>query len=60
MATILDCFTAGLVPRRKTLAAITPARRSCTYCRSRAGVASFATFGRHAARSACHWAVVAR
>jgi hypothetical protein len=39
---------------------ITPARRSCTYCRSVSFVASLASFGRLARRSACHWAFVAR
>src|SRR3712207_7680978 len=37
-----------------------PASRSCTYDRSAGFVASFAGFGRRAARSACHCAVVAR
>src|SRR6516165_3448650 len=37
-----------------------PANRSCTYRRSVALTASFAGFGRRAARSACHCAVVAR
>src|SRR5512134_4126172 len=37
-----------------------PANRSCTYRRSLALTASFAGFGRRAARSACHCAVVAR
>src|SRR3954463_5794383 len=37
-----------------------PASRSRTYARSAGFVASFAGFGRRAARSACHWAVVAR
>ena len=41
-------------------ATIPPARRSCTYCRSAACVASFASFGRRVARSACHCAVDAR
>ena len=41
-------------------ATIPPARRSCTYCRSAACVASFASFGRRVARSACHCAVAAR
>ena len=40
--------------------AIAPARRSCTYSRSRSLAASLATFGRLARRSACHCAVVAR
>src|SRR5438876_11073759 len=40
--------------------AIAPARRSWTYSRSLAFVASFETFGRLARRSACHCAVVAR
>src|SRR5690349_13599861 len=38
----------------------TPSNRSCTYCCSLAFTASFAGFGRRAARSACHCAVVAR
>src|SRR5712664_2454784 len=43
------------------LAAMTmPANRSCTYRRSVALTASFAGFGRRAARSACHCAVVPR
>src|SRR5215470_12097898 len=37
-----------------------PSNRSCTYCCSSAFTASFAGFGRRAARSACHCAVVAR
>src|SRR3982751_5151222 len=37
-----------------------PDRRSCTYVRRAAVVASFALFGRRAARSACHCAVLAR
>src|SRR3954462_15856940 len=37
-----------------------PASLSCTYPRSAAFTASFAGFGRRAARSACHCAVVAR
>src|SRR5216684_5169160 len=37
-----------------------PANRSCTYRRSFALTASFAGFGRRAARSACHCAVVPR
>src|SRR5215207_6409989 len=37
-----------------------PASRSCTYARSAGRVTSFAGFGRRAARSACHCAVVAR
>src|SRR5215207_3411612 len=40
--------------------ATAPDRRSCTYVRSAAVVASFARFGRRAARSACHCAVLAR
>src|SRR3989449_6110934 len=39
---------------------IAPANRSCTYRCSSVLVASFAGLGRRAARSACHWAVVAR
>src|SRR5499427_6113779 len=37
-----------------------PSKRSCTYCCSWLFPASFAGFGRRAARSACHCAVVAR
>ena len=37
-----------------------PASRSCTYWRNASFAASFATFGRLARRSACHWAAVAR
>jgi hypothetical protein len=37
-----------------------PANRSCTYRCNRVLTTSFAGFGRHAARSACHCAVVAR
>src|SRR3954471_8456449 len=40
--------------------ATAPDRRSCTYVRRAAVVASLALFGRRAARSACHCAVVAR
>ena len=40
--------------------ATAPDRRSCTYVRSAVVVASFARFGRRAARSACHCAVLAR
>ena len=40
--------------------AIMPDSRSCTYVRSAALTASFAGFGRRAARSECHCAVVAR
>lgn len=40
--------------------ATAPDRRSCTYARSAAFVASFAGFGRFDARSACHCAMVAR
>src|SRR3954453_17600917 len=40
--------------------ATTPASRSCTYVGSAALTASFAGFGRRAARSACHCAVGAR
>jgi len=39
---------------------IVPASRSCTYSRRARFAASFATFGRRARRSACHWAAVAR
>jgi hypothetical protein len=39
---------------------IFPDKRSCTYLRSAGLVASLAHFGRRAARSACHCAVVAR
>ena len=39
---------------------IMPARRSCTYSRSRSLATSFAVFGRRARRSACHCAVDAR
>ena len=41
-------------------ATTTPASRSCTYRRSAAFTASFAGFGRRAARSACRCAAVAR
>ena len=41
-------------------AATMPDNRSCTYVRSVALAASFAGFGRRAARSACHCATVAR
>ena len=41
-------------------AATAPASRSCTYALSAGCVTSFAGFGRRAARSACHCAVVAR
>src|SRR6266850_6587636 len=52
---------AGGLPTIEPLGAITtPANRSCTYCCSVALTASFAGFGRPAARSACHCAVVAR
>src|SRR4051812_28928962 len=40
--------------------ATAPDRRSCTYVRRAAVVASLALFGRRAARSACHCAVEAR
>src|SRR5215210_1102149 len=41
-------------------AATAPASRSCTYALSAGCVTSFAGFGRRAARSACHCAVVAQ
>jgi hypothetical protein len=40
--------------------ATAPASRSCTYALSAGCITSFAGFGRRAARSACHCAVVAR
>src|SRR5881296_1849527 len=49
------------LPTAAPLGAMTaPAKRSCTYRCSWALTASFAGFGRRAARSACHCAVVAR
>src|SRR2546425_7001480 len=49
------------LPTAAPLGAMTaPANRSCTYRCSWALTASFAGFGRRAARSACHCAVVAR
>src|SRR3954447_23099909 len=52
--------TAGPAAAAPPGAATAPANRSRTYARSAGFVASFAGFGRRAARSACHWAVVAR
>src|SRR3954449_13157193 len=52
--------TAGPAAAAPPGAATAPANRSCTYARSAEFVASLAGFGRRAARSACHWAVVAR
>src|SRR5712691_9430982 len=52
--------TTGLRSGAPLGATTTPANRSCTYPRSVALTASFAGFGRQAARSACHCAVVAR
>src|SRR5216683_2761336 len=52
--------TTGLGPRAPLGAMIAPANRSCTYRCSSVLIASFAGLGRRAARSACHWAVVAR
>src|SRR2546427_6237609 len=52
--------TTGLGTVAPLGAMIAPANRSCTYRCSSVLVASFAGLGRRAARSACHWAVVAR
>src|SRR5829696_3340620 len=52
--------TAGPTTAAPPGVATAPDRRSCTYVRSAAVVASFALFGRRAARSACHCAVLAR
>src|SRR5690348_2475653 len=52
--------TAGPATAAPPGATTAPASRSRTYARSAGFVASFAGFGRRAARSACHWAVVAR
>src|SRR5882724_4162852 len=52
--------TTGLRTGAPLGATTTPANRSCTYRLSLASTASFAGFGRRAARSACHCAVVAR
>src|SRR3954452_22770496 len=52
--------TAGPAAAAPPGAATAPAHRSRTYARSAEFVASFAGFGPRAARSACHWAVVAR
>src|SRR3954467_11447365 len=52
--------TAGPAAAAPPGAATAPANRSRTYARSAEFVASFAGFGRRAARSAGHWAVVAR
>src|SRR5215210_5700377 len=52
--------TAGPTTAAPPGVATAPDRRSCTYVRSAALVASFALFGRRAARSACHCAVLAR
>src|SRR3954471_13453234 len=52
--------TAGPAAAAPPGAAMAPANRSRTYARRAEFVASFAGFGRRAARSACHWAVVAR
>src|SRR3982751_4910771 len=52
--------TAGPTTAAPPGVATAPDRRSCTYVRSAAVVASFALFGRRPARSACHCAVLAR
>src|SRR3954451_432867 len=52
--------TAGPAAAAPPGAATAPANRSRTYARSAAVGASFAGFGRRAARSACHRAVLAR
>src|SRR6185369_2200557 len=52
--------TTGLGTVAPLGAMIVPANRSCTYRCSSVLIASFAGLGRRAARSACHWAVVAR
>src|SRR3954452_14243938 len=52
--------TAGPATAAPPGATTAPASRSRTYARSAGFVASLAGFGRCAARSACHWAVVAR
>src|SRR4051812_27734426 len=52
--------TAGPATAAPPGATTAPANRSRTYARSAGFVASLAGFGRRAARSACHWAVVAR
>src|SRR4051812_25805722 len=52
--------TAGPTTAAPPGVATAPDRRSCTYVRRAAVVASLALFGRRAARSACHCAVVAR
>src|SRR3954469_8624045 len=52
--------TAGPTTAAPPGVATAPDRRSCTYVRSAAVIASFALFGRRAARSACHCAVLAR
>src|SRR5215217_3027605 len=52
--------TAGPTTAAPPGVATAPDRRSCTYVRSAVGVASFARFGRRAAGSACHCAVLAR
>nr|BAM13978.1 integrase catalytic protein [Pseudomonas sp. K-62] len=52
--------TAGPGRAAPSGAMIAPPSRSCTYVLRAALAASFACFGRRAARSACHCAVVAR
>src|SRR3954464_14085657 len=52
--------TAGPPTAARHGGAPAPDRRSCTYVRRAAVVASLALFGRRAARSACHCAVLAR
>src|SRR3954464_7677037 len=52
--------TAGPTTAAPPGVATAPDRRSCTYVRRAAVVASLALFGRRAARSACHCAVLAR
>src|SRR3954469_3225268 len=52
--------TAGPTTAAPPGVATAPDRRSCTYVRRAALVASLALFGRRAARSACHCAVLAR
>src|SRR3982751_6508254 len=52
--------TAGPTTAAPPGVATAPDRRSCPYVRRAAVVASLALFGRRAARSACHCAVLAR
>src|SRR3954454_15323850 len=52
--------TAGPTTAAPPGVATAPDRRSCTYVRRAAVVASLALFGRRAARSACHCAGLAR